>query len=309
MRKSALVAAALLAVVVVFGNARAASAAPVRCEYDEDAHDYVCRGAVSESPEGSVDELIGDSPIRWRRTPLARPTCQRTVAVPIDPANPPPGVPAGVTEYELTENGVVYLVQVENSATGAFIDAANVCVFPCVGNSQPGPGAACSPPEPPPPPPGFEHLRLAIEDAVDLSPSQSPTAAIGGLTGLETWLWCQQPGPITPEVELNGWHAQVNAGLAQVVWALEGPSAASTTSPDCGSEAEPAATWTPETMGAHSISLTATYRGTWTLSGEIVVVPGVVITIPPQTFPLADAVIPGEPIAYPVDEQIGVLTG
>ena len=61
--------------------------------------------------------------------------------------------------------------------------------------------------QPPPPPPSEAEFVEAARALLTVSTSLNPRPDIGGLTGLDTWLWCDDPGTVTVGVALRGWTA------------------------------------------------------------------------------------------------------
>ena len=96
--------------------------------------------------------------------------------------------------------------------------------------------------------------------------SLNPRAEIGGLTGLDTWLWCVDPGEVQVGVALRGWTASATMDAVEFAWSIGGTDSASFAASSCGSEASPAASWMPETKGPYSVTLTSTWAGTWKLA-------------------------------------------
>ena len=71
-------------------------------------------------------------------------------------------------------------------------------------------------------------------------------------------------------------------------WSIGGTASASFAAGSCGSEASPAASWMPETMGPYSVTLTSTWAGTWTLAYN---------GFPAGTFPLGPFDFAAPPVA------------
>lgn len=273
--------------------------ASVTCKVDPDTNRYVCRATVTKVP-GAAQIITEQLPLKWSRKEVGgivpgsiNGTCTRQIAPPPGLPAPPPGVDPGV----YTEIGTWWFVEVINTATGTTVATDSFCQYP--GQEAP---------EPPPPPPSYELIVENMQEALKLPPRVNPGGGVPGLTGLDSWLWCDDPGSVGPSVELNGWRGEVAASVSHLDWSMKGPSPAERSARECGSEAQPAAIWIPETMGPHSVTLTATYSGTWTLSGQVDLGGGPV-PVAPQTFPLADVVVPSDPLDYPVIEHVGVLVG
>ena len=187
------------------------------------------------------------------------------------------------------ESGNVYAVWLENAATGEHVTTPrSVCLFPEDPN-----------PTPPPPPPSPAEFVEAARTVLTVQTSLSPRTEIGGLTGLDTWLWCEDPGDLEVGVALRGWTATATMQAVQHAWAIAGTASAGFTSASCGSEASPAASWMPETKGPYSVTLTSTWAGDWTLAYN---------GLPAGTFPLGPFDFAAPTVPYPVSEYRGRLT-
>ncbi len=240
----------------------------------------------------------GSSLFRWERTSLGS---NGPTGVGTGPGNSGGGVgfycPGSVTtvtlangDVEVTESyGIQYYVELVRIDTGDVFDFGFECVFP-----------GETPPTPPPPPPSLEEFAERAEPLLTVPPELNPRAAFGGITGLDTWLWCTTPSDVPVSVNLRGWTAQASMSAVRAYWRIEGPSAASFDREVCGSEADPAATWQPQTLGDHIINLETTWAGFWTLTYDGIVL-GPAAPLGPVDFDAA-------PVAYPVDEVVGVLT-
>ena len=245
------------------------------CKLDPDTGLLRCILVAQPSPPRSVQ--LGDLPLVWKRIPLQMSElisrgigCVRTIG-------------------DVTEIGAGYVIILENTETNEQLYFRYVCTWP----DQP-------PPQPPPRPPTAGELRDANAQALALQPSINPSLSIGGLTGLDSWLWCQNPGPVATGVTLRGWTANGQVELVQVGWDVSGPDHFSLTSPTCGSEEMPAATWTPDRVGDYGVTLTAVWAGSWDLSW---------LGVPMGTFPLGPITLTSTTSSYPVDEYRGELTG
>ena len=78
-------------------------------------------------------------------------------------------------------------------------------------------------------------------------------------------------------MSLRGWTAAGAVEVVQLGWEVEGPEWHGDTSTSCGSEEAPSVSWTPETSGEYSVTLTAVWAGTWDLTWN---------GIPMGSFPL-----------------------
>lgn len=275
-RTGALVA--LVAVLTVLGTPAIALAGDdhKRCELDPDTGQLKCVLVAQPSPPLSVP-LSKELPLVWKRAPfndwemVARGHgCARSVDA-------------------VTEIGIGYVVTLINQATLDQLYLDYVCEWPGEG-----------PPEPPPPPPTQAELVEANTQALHVAATASPSAAIGGLTGLESWLWCTDPGPVATGVALRGWSAAGAVEIVQLGWEIDGPSSVADTSTACGSEVAPSVSWTPETKGEYGVALTAVWAGTWELTWN---------GVPMGSFPLGPIALTSPSQMYPVDEYRGELTG
>lgn len=247
-----------------------------RCEIQSESGKLVCMLIASPGPPLAV-RLSDDLPLEWMRVEwrdadgLTRGVgCVRTVA--------------GIREI-----GVAWIVALNNTETGEQLYLEGVCEWP-----------GEDPPQPPPPPPTAAQLAQDNAYALTLNPALSPSTDIGGLTGLDSWLWCDDPGTVAADAALNGWNASGAVEVVQVGWEVNGPSGTVANTPTCGSEDAPAVTWMPETMGDYSVVVTAVWAGTWDLTWN---------GIPMGTFPLGPLALTASAVPYPVDEYRGVLSG
>jgi hypothetical protein len=263
-----LLAAALLATYA--GRARADTKT---CELDPDTGLLKCTIVAQPLPPRVVD--YPDVPLQWTRYAWVDPDaatrgfCTRSVE--------------GILEI-----GVVYVVQLVNTQTGEQLYVNGISTFPDE-----------DPPQPPPPPPTPAELIDDVGWALTLPPVLSPSSSVGGLTGLESWLWCADPGTVPVGVSLRGWTAAAEVEVVQLEWTIDGPSGTTVTSTSCGAEADPSVRWTPETMGEHSISLTADWAGVWELTWN---------GVPMGSFPLGPVPLTAPATPYLVDEYRGELT-
>jgi hypothetical protein len=189
-----------------------------------------------------------------------------------------------------------WLVMVTNTDTGELLTMYTYCEWP-----------GEDPPQPPqlPEPPGETDIEtraiLALETGV--SP---PADGFGGLTQLDTWLWCDDPGTVDVEARTSASASTAAVGITELVWTITGPDGTDERrATTCGTEPDPdgngdgaAATWTPNLTGEHQITLSATWNGTWT--AELYLARYGWITAGP--FPLDPITITGQPLTYPVVE-------
>jgi len=269
---------ALVVVVVILslGAHDVARADDRRCELDPDTGQLKCVLVAQPSPPLSV-RLSVELPLVWKRLPfndwemVARGHgCTRSTA-------------------DITEVGIGYVVTLINTATLEQLYLDYVCEWP-----------GGEPPEPPPPPPTKAELVQANTQALQVGPTASPPGSIGGLTGLDSWFWCADPGAVATGVTLRGWTASGAVEVVQLGWEVDGPGGTADTSTSCGSEEAPSVSWTPETSGEYAVTLTAVWAGTWDLTWN---------GIPMGSFPLGPISLTAPAQAYPVDEYRGELTG
>src|SRR5688572_26105773 len=189
----------------------------------------------------------------------------------------------------ITEIGAGYAVGIYNTVTSEQLYLDAVCTW----SGEP-------PPQPPAPPPTRDEFAQDETQALTLQPALSPADEVGGLTGLDSWLWCDDPGPMPADVSLRGWTAEGAVEVVELNWQVDGPSGTVDSSASCGSPEAPSLVWTPETMGDYSVELTAVWAGSWVLSWQ---------GIPLGTFPLGPIALTGPAQPYAVDEYRGELTG
>ena len=131
--------------------------------------------------------------------------------------------------------------------------------------------------------------------------SLSPRPEIGGLTGLETSVWCTDPGELVVGVSIRGYRVEAHATVASISWTVDGTKdIGSWSSSSCESLEDPPVTWMPETKGPYVLSSSATWGGYWTVSLN-----GAAL----GSYSLGSVTVPQATIDYPVDEYRGVLTG
>jgi hypothetical protein len=257
-------------------GASAVSAEDKQCAIDPFNGELKCMLVAQPAPPSTV-RLSADLPLVWSRLPL---NVGELIARGIGCIRDVGGV---------TEIGAGYVIVLNNIATGEQLYLDYICTWP-----------GETPPEPPPPPPTPAELVEANTNALTVQPALSPPGSIGGLTGLDSWLWCDDPGPVDTGVTLRGWTATGGVQIVQLGWEVDGTGGVADTSTSCGSESAPAAKWTPETKGDYSIALTAVWAGSWDLTWN---------GIPMGTFPLGPVSLTAPAQPYPVDEYRGELTG
>jgi hypothetical protein len=246
------------------------------CKIDERTGQLKCILVAQPAPP-MAHRFAPALPLEWRRIPMQ---VDELIARGLGCVRDAPG---GV------EIGAGYVILLVNLALGLVLHLEYICQWP-----------GAPPPEPPPPPPTEEEFREAYAHAMALKPSISPAAEIGGLTGLDSWFWCTDPGPVAVAVNLRGWTANGEVEVVQLAWEVGGPDGVSDVSTSCGSEEAPSVTWTPETMGEYSVALTSTWAGAWELTWN---------GIQMGSFPLGPVSLGGAAQEYPVDEYRGVLSG
>lgn len=255
------------------------------CHYDDVTRQLRC--TITAEPGGpSLTVAIQGVPLVWSRTlALASPVaggCWYTDTV---------------EGTETRTGGIPWLIEVRNVETGELVLLDAVCEYP-----------GEDPPAPPPPPPTPEQFIETIADLLVVHFDTSPDGTIGGITGLDTWLWCDTPDPVsTPPITLNGWTVTAEMEAVLFHWSISGQGpGGSHDSTECGTEpaedsdgAVAAWIWRPEATGDYTIAFAASWAGTWTLTYD-----GTDMGI----FVLDPALIDAPPITYSVGEYIGVLT-
>jgi hypothetical protein len=276
VRPIRIMCAAVLVALWSLSGASAASGEEKQCKIDPFNGEVKCVLVAQPAPPLSV-RLSRDLPLVWMRAALndwelvARGQgCTRSVA-------------------DVTEIGVGYVVTLINTVTSDQLYLDYICTWP----GEP-------PPDPPPAPPTTAELVEANTQALTVQPALSPPGSIGGLTGLDSWLWCDDPGPVDTGVTLRGWTAAGGVKIVQLGWEVDGSDGVVDTSTSCGSESAPSVAWTPQTKGEYSVVLTAVWAGSWDLTWN---------GIPMGTFPLGPVSLTAPAQTYPVDEYRGELTG
>lgn len=197
--------------------------------------------------------------------------------------------------------GTTVVPMLVDTQTGAIVERRPDLAY-CQGPSAAGvPTRAAPPPPPPPPPPTTGEVAAAMADFLIIDSQLNPRPEFSGLTGLNTWVWCADPGEIVVSAAIRGYRVEGHASVTQLNWVIDGVGdGGSWTRSECGSEEHPAVTWMPETMGAYSVALSATWGGYWTasLNGANL-----------GSYDLGTVTVEQETIDYPVDEYRGVLIG
>lgn len=122
-------------------------------------------------------------------------------------------------------------------------------------------------PPPPPTPAELRGLAQAPAPTVNLSPNGR------GVTGLATRLWADPPTPlVVGPLTLRSW--SVTGRAETTLWEWSMGDMAGTRNPDPhlsstrpGSEGDPAVTYSYETKGGYTVTMTVTYGGTFTVVG------------------------------------------
>ena len=140
-----------------------------------------------------------------------------------------------------------------------------------------------------PPPPS------AVWDKVPLpAPEVRVNPGPGGLTGLETYFWYDQPVTQSLQLELDGFITTIDARVVRLRWRTGDGTELTSTVP--GSPTQPAARHVYETKGSYTVTLDVTWSGTYRFAG-----PG----LDPITVPLGERTFSGQAV-YPVAEIRGV---
>jgi len=271
----ALLVAGVVLCVGVFGYAPSVVADREECTLDPFSGELECTLIASPSPPRST-RLSEFLPLVWSRIEWR------------DADGLSRDIGCIRTDGGIQEIGVAWVVALYNTDTGEQLYLDMTCEWP-----------GEDPPQPPPPPPTPEQLAQGNAHALTLQPVLSPSTDIGGLTGLDSWLWCDDPGTVAAGAALNGWTASGAVEVVQVGWEVNGPSGTVVNTATCGSEEAPAVTWMPETMGEHTVVVTAVWAGTWELTYN---------GIPMGSFPLGPLALTASAVPYSVDEYRGALS-
>lgn len=250
------------------------------CRLDDESRETVCFVTVRPTPTQVVSFDTGDPeeriPLQWVRSPgSARAT---------DPATGTQVFACPLLDRDGDVLvGLPYRTQLINTDTGEVVRVTWECVYP-----------GGTPPAPPPPPPTAAEFVEAVGEVFVVAAQINPNPAWGGITGLDTWLWCDEPGDVTVDATLRGWTAAAVMSPVQYHWQIDGASGPALINASvCGTEPIPGAVWMPETKGDHVIELAATWAGVWTLSYD---------GSPTGTFVLGPFSLDGDPVPYPVGE-------
>lgn len=190
--------------------------------------------------------------------------------------------------FELTDgpfclgpDGRQFFLRLIDRVTNQVIDERFTCPDPITVRSQ------ALPPVPPPP--------SAVWDQVPLpAPEVRVNPGGGGLTGLETYFWYDQPATASLTLNLDGFAVTLDARAVRFRWRTgDGAEFTSTTA---GTAAEPAARHVYEGKGSYTVSVDVVWSGTYTFAG-----PG----FAPITVPLGERTFSGQ-AAYQVAEIRGV---
>lgn len=259
------------------------------CEFDE-AGVLRCIQVITARPGGPELDVpldpSGRVPLLWRRI-LANGLPEATFSC----------VYETVDDTVTTQvRGVGWATMLINLDTGEILTLDFECEYP-----------GDDPPTPPTPPPTVDMWRESSEDALRFGTALNPTPGTGGITGLATWFWCDDPGSVTTEpLTMNGWTVTATVEPIAFRWNVSGSGGAVHTSDSCGhapsipegSGSGAAWIWTPRSVGTATIAFTSTWAGTWTLVYE---------GTNTGTFLLGPVPIAAAPVTYPVAEFVSVL--
>jgi hypothetical protein len=208
----------------------------------------------SERPRGP-SRRRGPSPLYWLRTEFFSNTCT--------------GSPDGY--------GIRYTLI--DRATGDVFASRGGCLEPVAGRALPD--------MPPLPEEAWEQVPLPVPEV-----RVNPPA--GGLTGLDTWFWYDQPTTARLDVDLGGFTVTIDAQAVGFRW--RPGDGAELTSGTAGTPENPSASHVYETKGDYTLAVDVTWTGTYTFSG-----PG----LEPVTVPLGERTFTGQ-APFPVAEIRGV---
>lgn len=148
-------------------------------------------------------------------------------------------------------------------------------------------------PDPLPPPSAEAILAQASLPAAQVR----TTPANRGLVGFPNWFWYDGPTEVPVSASLNGWTGTATARA--VAWRWDFGDGASESSPEPGTEADPAVTHTYIRQGTRQIVLTVTWEASFTLTGWGTTV----------STGLGRIDLPGAPLPYDVAEREAVIVG
>ncbi|MBA2495956.1 MAG: hypothetical protein H0V33_02475 [Acidimicrobiia bacterium] len=113
----------------------------------------------------------------------------------------------------------------------------------------------------PPPPPSAQQ----VADAIALpAPEVTLNPDAIGVVGLETWLWWDAATTASVGVSLDGWTGTVTARVIGMRWDMGNGEAA--TAERTGTEANPSTTYAYPEVCACTVTFSATWEGTFTLT-------------------------------------------
>jgi len=143
-------------------------------------------------------------------------------------------------------------------------------------NSCPPPGSP-APPPPPPPPTAAEAANLVPLPAPEAGFSPSGDG-IPGLTGLPTYVWdAGDSAAKSVTATIRGYSVTTTAQPVSWRWTMEAPGEGSSRNPDPviissvpGSPDAPAGSYTYETAGPYTVSLSVTWSASFTFAGRTV---------------------------------------
>jgi hypothetical protein len=176
-------------------------------------------------------------------------------------------------------DGYQTLYQLIDRTTNEIVDTRVACIDRAAGT--------VSPPVPPNPD--------AVWDRVPLPPPEvRVNPAAGGLTGLETFFWYDQPADARLDVDLDGFVVTLDAKAVR--WRWRTGDGTELTSSQPGTAEAAAASHIYETKGDYTLTIEVTWAGTYQFSG-----PGLV----PVVVPLGERTFNGR-APFPVTEIRGV---
>lgn len=135
-----------------------------------------------------------------------------------------------------------------------------------------------------------------IFDHAPLPPCEIGISPVGeGLTGMETWLWCENVDrPVEVTVTIRGFRVQVSASPTEYHWIMG--DGINHVSKSAGTEQDPSATHVYETKDEYVVRVDVVWTGTYTYTGHGVT----------ETGSLGEVSSTSD-VAYPVVEVRGVL--
>lgn len=239
------VLASALAAVFVVAAPSPADSAPTDCAtvvIDPESQRLVCDTGVEVPGVTPVGAGGGQAPGGEESTPTAEWT--QEILDDLCTASDDPTRTGHLVRYALID-----------SATGQVLRTETVCT---ADTAEDAPPPAPLPPAPP-----------TREELIDATPIPEPAILANpsgrGLTGLESWFWAADDGPVTASVTLRGW--TVSGTLTADHWTWTTGDGGHYDMSTSGSADDPAVRHMWETKDTWSVTLEVSWTGTYTVSG------------------------------------------